>query len=121
MFLLSRLDEVSRRFPEDVERTRAFLLDRGIPAGSLDALTHFSARLVIDPSFQRDVTSLVQVVIRREHEAVDYMDLLGILVVAAAWAGPFDANDEHEESLREMLRFLTQVPRPTGALGPVFV
>jgi len=121
MFLLSRLDEVSRRFPDDVERTRAFLLDRGIPAGSLDALTHFSARLVIDPSFQRDVTSLVQVVIRRENEAVDYMDLLGILVVAAAWAGPFDANDEHEESLREMLRFLTQVPRPTGALGPVFV
>jgi len=121
MFLLSRLDEISRRFPDDVESFREFLHDRGIPAGSLDALTHFSARLAIDPSFQRDVTSLVQVVIRRENEAVDYMDLLGILVVAAAWAGPFQANDEHEESLREILRFLMQVPRPTGALGPVFV
>ena len=121
MFLLSRLDEVSRLFPDDVEGTREFLLDRGIPAGSLAALTHFSARLAIDPSFRRDVTSLVQVVIRRENEAVDYMDLLGILVVAAAGAGPFNANDEQEESVREILRFLTQIRRPTGAVGPVFV
>jgi TonB family protein len=121
MFLLSKLDESSRLFPDDVEGTREFLLDRGIPAGSLDALTHFSARLAIDPSFRRDVTSLVQVVIRRENEAVDYMDLLGILVAAAAGAGPFNANDEQEESVREILRFLTQIRRPTGAVGPVFV
>jgi TonB family protein len=121
MFLLSKLDEVSRLFPDDVEGTREFLLDRGIPAGSLEALTHFSARLAIDPSFQRDVTSLVQVVIRREDEEVDYMDLLGILVVAAAGPGPFNANDEQEESVREILRFLTQIRRPTGAVGPVFV
>jgi TonB family protein len=121
MFLLSKLDEGSRLFPDDVEGTREFLLDRGIPAGSLEALPHFGARLAIDPSFQRDVTSLVQVVIRREDEAVDYMDLLGILVVAAAGAGPFHANDEQEESVREILRFLTQIHRSTGAVGPVFV
>ncbi len=121
MFLLSRLDDISRLFPEDVERTREFLLDRGIPAGSLEALTHFSARLAIDPSFRRDVTSLVHVVIQREHEAVDYMDLLGILVVATAGPGPFKATGEQEESVREMLRFLTQIPRQTGPVGPVFV
>ena len=121
MFLLSKLGEVSRLFPEDVERTREFLLDRGIPAGSMEALTRFSDRLAIDPSFQRDVTSLVQVVILREEEAVDYMGLLGILVVAAAGAGPLDANDEQEESVREILRFLTQVRRPTGVVQPVFV
>jgi len=121
MFLLSKLDSGSRLFPHDVEGFREFLLDRGIPAGSLEALTHFSARLAIDPSFRRDVTTLVQVVIRRENEAVDYMDLLGILVVAAAGAGPFHANDEQEEAVREILRFLTQVRRPTGAVGRVFV
>ncbi|WP_263383765.1 energy transducer TonB [Granulicella arctica] len=121
MFLLSKLGGVSGLFTEDVARIREFLLDRGIPAGSLAALTHFSGRLAIDPSFQRDVTSLVQVVIRREDEAVDYMDLLGILVVAAAGAGPFHASDEQEESVREILRFLTQIRRPTGAVGPVFV
>ena len=27
---------------------------------------------------------------------------------------------EQEESLREILQFLTQIPRPTGALAPVF-
>jgi TonB family protein len=121
MFLLSKLGEVTHLFPEDVERTREFLLDRGIPADSLEALTHFSARLAIDPSFQRDVTSLVQAVIRREGETVDYMDLLGILVVATAGAGPFNANDEQEESVREILRFLTQIRRHTGAVEPVFV
>ncbi len=121
MFLLSRLDEGARLFPNDVAGTREFLLDRGIPAGSLEALTHFSARLAIDPSFRRDVTSLVQVVIRREDEAVDYMDLLGILVVAAAGAGPFHANDEQEESVREILRFLTQIRRPSGTAGRVLV
>jgi len=121
MFLLSKLDEVPRRFPGDVEGIREFLHDRGIPAGSLQALTHFSARLAIDPSFRRDLTSLVQVVIRREDEAVDYMDLLGILVAAAAGSGPFHANDEQEESVREILRFLTQIRRPTGAVAPVFV
>jgi len=121
MFLLSRLDDKSRLFPEDVEGIREFLLDRGIPAGSAEALTHFSARLAIDPSFQRDVTSLVQVVIRREDEAVDYMDLLGILVAAAAGAGPFHPNEEQEESVREILRFLTQIRRPTSPVGPVFV
>lgn len=121
MFLLSKLDKASALFPDDVEGTREFLLDRGIPAGSIEALTHFSARLAIDPSFRRDVTSLVQVVIQREKEEVDYMDLLGILIVAAAGTGPLNPSDEQEESVREILRFLTQVRRPAGALSPVFV
>ena len=49
------------------------------------------------------------------------MDLLGILVVAAAGAGPFHANDEQEEAVREILRFLTQIRRPTDAVGRVLV
>jgi TonB family protein len=121
MFLLSKLDKGAYLFPQDVETVREFLLDRGIPASSMEALTHFSARLETDPSFQRDVTSLVQVVIQREDETVDYMDLLGILVSAAAGAGPFQANVKEEESVREILRFLTRIRRPTGAVVPVFV
>ena len=128
MFLLSRLDQVATRFPDDIRNAREFLLDRGIPANSLDALTHFSARLRVDHAFQRDVTSLIQAVIRREHEAVDYMDLLAVLVIAATGEGPLTPTDAQEESVREILRFLTHIrpdapatyatPTPRASRGP---
>ena len=128
MFLLSRLDQVATRFPDDIRNAREFLLDRGIPANSLDALTHFSARLSVDHAFQRDVTSLIQAVIRREHEAVDYMDLLAVLVIAATGEGPLTPTDAQEESVREILRFLTHIrpdapaadaiPTPRASRGP---
>lgn len=121
MFLLSRLETASRQFPHHVADLRAFLLDRGIPAGAPSALPHVSARLATDPSFRRDVSSLMQAVVQSEGETIDYVDLLGILVAAAAGPGPLEANAEQEESVREMLRFLTHIPRPNGAVRPVFV
>lgn len=110
MFLLSKLEDRSTRFAQDVHTAREFLLDRGIPATSLDALPHLCARLRTDPSFQRDVTSLIRGVIRRENEAVDYMDLLAILVVAATGENRSSPTDADEESVREILRFLTHIP-----------
>lgn len=114
MILLSQLNEVAVRFSGDVGEVREFLVQQGISVGSVDALPALCRELDTDVAFRRDVASLLRAVLYREHERTSYMELLGILVAAAAGTGEELETAPPQAAVRELLRFVMQARKAAG-------
>lgn len=84
MFLPSQLVELSRRFQSDIEDLQVLLQEEGLPVQSAECLQQLSTRLGSDARFRRDVAFLVRSMLGRERDEPGSMDVLGMLVVAAA-------------------------------------
>ena len=128
MFLPSQLVEISQRFQMDVEDLRVLLQEEGLAVGSAECLEELSTRLSSDPRFRRDVAFLVRSMLGRERDGDESgepgsMDVLGVLVVAAAGTRLEFGTPSRQNVVRELLRFVIQQRRPeavaavTGAEG----
>lgn len=116
MFEPSQLDDISRQFRPYIQEVQAFLLHEGFPVQSPDAVHELCIRLRQDLRFRADVSSLMRAALYREREKVSYVDLLGILLLAAVGTRLDLESDSHEPALREILQFLMQTRR--SALQP---
>lgn len=114
MLLPSQLHEISRRYSVYVDEMREFLLHEGFAVNSPGAVAELAARLRQDARFRGDVSSLARAVTYREREQIGYMELLGIVVVAAAGTRGASGQDE---AMRQTLRFLMEARRPMHGEG----
>jgi TonB family protein len=115
VFLSSQLVEISQRFQSDVEDLQVLLQEEDLPVGSVECVQELSERLNSDPRFRRDVAFLVRSMLYREQEEPGSMDMLGVLVVAAAGTQPDLETAPRHELLRELLRFVMQQRRPAAS------
>ena len=117
MFLPSQLADIAQRFQPDVEDLQVLLQEEGLPVRSPESLQELSTRLKSDPRFRGDVAFLLQSILNHGPEEPGSMDVLGVLVVAAAGTRQnFDAPPQHE-LLRDLLRFVMQQRRPAPHSG----
>ena len=116
VFLPSQLVEISERFRMDVEDLRVLLQEEGLAVGSAECLEELSTRLSSDPRFRRDVAFLVRSMLGRERDGDESgepgsMDVLGVLVVAAAGTRQEFGTPIRQKVVRELLRFVIQQRR----------
>ena len=128
VFLPSQLVEISQCFQMDVEDLRVLLQEEGLAVGRAECLEELSTRLSSDPRFRRDVAFLIRSMLGREQDGDESgepgsMDVLGVLVVAAAGTRQEFGTPSRQNVVRELLRFVIQQRRPeavaavTGAEG----
>ena len=120
MFLPSQLADISKRFQVDVEDLQVLLQEEGLPVGSAECLQELASRLGSDPRFRRDVAFMVQSMIGRERAESGSvepgsMDILGVLVVAAAGTQHIIEGASRQQVMRELLRFVIQQRAPATA------
>jgi len=118
MFVRSQLEEISQQFQADVQDLQTFLAEEGLPVDSQAALPELSTRLNANARFRRDVSSLLHAVLYRDPEELGSMDLLGILVVAAAGTRQDFRTAPQQEAMRDLLRFVMQQRRPAARPVP---
>jgi TonB family protein len=120
VFLTSQLAEISQRFQTDVEDLQVLLQEEGLPIQSEECLQLISQRLNSDPRFRQDVAFLVRSILGREGQEPGSMDVLGVLVVAAAGTRQELKGPSAQRSVRQLLRFVIQQKRPVAvsALTP---
>lgn len=130
MFSQSQLVEISQRFQMDVEDLQVLLQGEGLSVGSADCLEELSNRLDSDLRFRRDVAFMVRSMMaheRSEGEEPGSMDVLGVLIVAAAGPGHGIETASRQQTMRKLLRFVMQQRIPaaatrgtkTAATGPI--
>ena len=120
MFLPSQLVEIAQLFEVDVEDLHVLLQEEGLPVGSAECLQDLATRLGSDPRFRRDVAFMLQSMIGRNHDEPESaepgsMDILGILVVAAAGTRQTIESASRQQVMRELLRFVIQQRAPAAA------
>ena len=120
VFLPSQLEEISQRFQMDVEDLQVLLQEEGLAVGSAECLEELSSRLSSDPRFRRDVAFLIRSMVGRELVSGEpgSMDVLGVLVVAAAGTRVEFGTSSRQNAVRELLRFVIQQRRPEAAAVP---
>ena len=115
MFLPSQLQEISQRYQPDVEDLQVLLQEERLPVGSAECLQELSDRLGSDARFRRDVGFMVRSMLGRERAEAGSMDVLGVLIVAAAGARQEFESQSQQKLVRELLRFVIQQRRPEAA------
>ena len=121
MFVSSQLVEISQRFQPDVADLQVLLQEEGLPVRSPECLEQLSARLNSDPRFHRDLAFLVRSMLFREPDEPGSLDVLGVLVVAAAGTRQQFDTAPVQARLRELLRFVMQQRRTNPPASPAAV
>jgi TonB family protein len=112
-----QLEELSARYPEEIDELRHFLAKAGLPLDSADSLANVAARLHNDRTFRRDLTSHVLVLNHATGYPIGYPALLGILALAAA--GPHFAVTADDTDAHALLRFLMEARRSFDLPSPL--
>ncbi|GAA3762983.1 energy transducer TonB [Terriglobus aquaticus] len=100
------LQEVSANFPGEIASLRKFFSLAGVPLDDSSSVHQIVMRLLEDPSFHRDLSSHLWVILDESDVPLRSPDLLAIVAVAGAgvrWAAEINEDDAHA-----LLRFLME-------------
>ncbi len=123
--LLSEVKEVAAKFPDWIAEIRGMFAEAGLPAGGEGALPALAQRLGDDTAFRRQMEGCLGALCAVEAE-VSLLELLGVLVVAAA--GPEGAarlaeaaGAEEQAALRSVFHFVIESRRRRSEVSPADV
>ncbi len=112
--LCSKVEEAAARFPDFISELEGFLTHYGLPVGTGEALPDLAERTAIQGAFRDDLVSMLNVLCAEE-ERISYLELLGILLVAAVGretARGLAFDDAAEEPVRRLFNFVVEARRP---------
>ena len=123
--LLSEVKEVAAKFPDWIAEIRGMFAEAGLPTGGEGALPALAQRLGDDTAFRRQIEDCLGALCAVEAE-VSQLELLGVLVVAAA--GPEGAarlaetaGAEEQAALRSLFHFVIESRRRRSEVSPADV